>query len=676
MGRIRTSYSRPVSVFNIVAAVFVAAFLIIGIACLMIETEPDGSSGRSHACVSDRIEAVVGTDSNLHVTDARTYEFTGSWELTAEKLDPPAGGSVEVHSVSIVDASGTATELEEVPFETEWRTWGGPGDGHWSWDAEQGVAYAFSDSTDEVKTFVFDYTRVGEVQVYDDIAELYWQFVPSGWDVDTQNVELSITLPVPAGETVEPAGNVYAWLHGRGQGWTEFNDDGTITQTFDVVAAGTFGETRVCFPATWMTDVPTEDRWSFNRLGPVKLQEQMWADDTEREIEKEAADQRRVTTILRLLMLVSAAIIAAAIAAWVRHGKEHKPTFTGEYWRDVPDPDLHPAAVARIWRFGESDTTDYSATILHLANLGVISLEPTSEFVDRKVLPDKHVDTLLIRATPRPDITLHGPDATVYYALFDTFAGRKDELTLRQLKRFAKKRPEKFCDCLVDFENDVEAIERSEGFLETKGPTYGALMRVSSIVLLGGSVFGGLVIFNLAPVLILLPAVLVLFILSNFMSRRSQRAVDVYAKCKALKRWFKHFTSLDEAIPTDAKLWGELLVYAHIFGVAEHVAKELSLRMPQVLADPELASVMAWSGTDGFSSGASGAATFSRAAAGAMLSATVANTIESVRDVMSSSGGGGGGGGGGWSSGGGGGGGSSSFGGGGGSGGGGGGFSR
>ena len=34
------------------------------------------------------------------------------------------------------------------------------------------------------------------------------------------------------------------------------------------------------------------------------------------------------------------------------------------------------------------------------------------------------------------------------------------------------------------FEDDVEAIERSEGFLETKGPTYGALMRTSSFVLL------------------------------------------------------------------------------------------------------------------------------------------------------------------------------------------------
>ena len=50
---------------------------------------------------------------------------------------------------------------------------------------------------------------------------------------------------------------------------------------------------------------------------------------------------------------------------------------------------------------------------------------------------------------------------------------------------------------------------------------------------------------------------------------------NIVAKAKGLKRWLEDFTLLDERPPTDVKVWGEFMVYATVFGIADKVQKEL-----------------------------------------------------------------------------------------------------
>ena len=45
-----------------------------------------------------------------------------------------------------------------------------------------------------------------------------------------------------------------------------------------------------------------------------------------------------------------------------------------------------------------------------------------------------------------------------------------------------------------------------------------------------------------------------MFAFSFFMPRRSRDAVEIHARCEALKKWFEDFTALDKAVPTDAKV--------------------------------------------------------------------------------------------------------------------------
>ena len=116
------------------------------------------SSDKTQTCVQDDITASVQNDGSLHVVDARTYEFTGQWSLTAAVLDPPENGDVTVSGVSVTDSNGTVTKLSEVPFQTSWRTSGGPASGSYSIDTEQNTVYAFSSTKNATKTFTFDCT--------------------------------------------------------------------------------------------------------------------------------------------------------------------------------------------------------------------------------------------------------------------------------------------------------------------------------------------------------------------------------------------------------------------------------------------------------------------------------------------------------------------------------------
>ena len=66
---------------------------------------------------------------------------------------------------------------------------------------------------------------------------------------------------------------------------------------------------------------------------------------------------------------------AWALWSYFRYGKEHAPSFTDEYWRDVPDPRVHPAVIGRLWRWDRESQDDFTATLMHLSHSGAIRID-------------------------------------------------------------------------------------------------------------------------------------------------------------------------------------------------------------------------------------------------------------------------------------------------------------
>lgn len=645
MGRKKHKMTRG-RILTAIVVVAVLAFIAVGIFSDELPGSSSGSSTKSHECISDTVGASVAEDGSLHVVDAREYQFTGTYSLTAAILDPPESGAAIVNGVSVIDADGTRASLTEVPFDTLWRTTGGPGNGYYSYDSEKKTLYAFSKTSNATKTFVFDYTYTNAVDRYDDFSVLYWQFIPKGWDVDTNNVNATLTLPVPSGQAVSGGGNVIAYGHGDLSGDVAFNADGTISYTIPRVKSGTFAEMRVAFPPSWTPSVSSAKTHASSQWDSIMQEEAGW---------QREAQMKRIASALLLVvpLLLSVAMVVASIVMFRRHGKEHKPEFQGEYWRDVPAKGVHPAVVGRIWRWNEEDPNDLIVTMMHLGNQHVVSIDAEQSVRQRKILGDKVETTYRLTYHEDKAADLERIDYKALDAMFKHFSG--GTFTLSELQEYAKEHAEEFMDGVKRWESAVDDEVGKRGYFELEGERYKSVMQFASVGIAVLAAVLSVVLENFAPLLGLLPGCAVMFAFSFFMPRRSRYAVEIHARCEALKKWFEDFTALDKAVPTDAKVWGELMVYAYLFGVSDRVAEQLSQINPDIWDDAAFASTVYWYHAPyGYAAGAAGVSTgdffhdaFDNTFASAQAAIDAATAKDLASDVFSGGGGGGGFGGGG-----------------------------
>ena len=603
-------------------------------------------ASKSHTCTSDTIEATVGEDGSLHVVDARTYEFEGRYTLTAAVLDPPPGGGVIVNGVSIVDANGVSSPLVEVPFQGSWRTAGGPPSGYFAVDTIENTVYAFSTTEDERKTFVFDFTYTNAVTRYDDVSVLYWQFVAPNWDVDTEDVHAFMHLPVPTGQSVAGGENVYAFGHGNINGSVSFGENNVIEFSVPRVKEGSFAEMRVAFPASWTPAVSLGQTRAYDGLPQVLEEEQEW--------EHQAQVQRIIDVLMLVIPLcISLACLIVAIVLFLRFGREHKPRFTDEYWRDVPDKGTNPAVIGRLIRWNKPDANDLTVVLMHLSNLGIVNITREVNVEERKILGDKEHVTYRLGINPekRARVDCDAIDVKALDLVFDKIGVQYGSVTLEDIETYAKDHAQNYVNSMELWQGTISAEVDRRGFFERAGERCKRAFQIAAITLIILGAFVSITIENFMPLIGLFPGVVILLVFAHFMPRRSMEAVEIQARCDALKRWFKDFTALDEAVPTDAKVWGELLVYAYLFGVADQVVNNLNRVASEIWESDVFVGSMLWYYNPYMDMhlGAASAAFFGNA---------FENTMHSAQNVIAAAKGGGGsglGGGGGFSMGGGGG---------------------
>ena len=574
-------------------AVFLATVLIAltAIAC-SLTAFPAQAHAKSYTMPEVNITAEVQSDGALHVVEQRTFDFDGSFTAVWWVHDGlPDGASIQVNGVSIADLGqgGDAQDvtLEPVPetaFDLEWRTAGGPGTTAYSFDSGEDTTYVFFNATDTQLLVQYDFTVINGVQVYDDCAELYWKFVGDEWAVDSKNVTCTISLPVPADTTPVVGSDVYAWGHGPLSGSLEFNDDASVvTYQAQNVASGQYAEARILFPVPWLTNASEEmlaQHAGTQRLDAVLRLEQKWADSAN-------AERRNALLLLGGLTLLTVALIVWAFVMYLRYGKEHKPTFTGDYWRDVPNKSMHPAVISRLCSWNRENADDFTATIMHLAHEGFIGINKGTYARQDRFGGQKIVEDYYISRGSRSMGEAHPIDKKAIEFLFDEVGQHQDSFWLSSIQLYGKKHPSRFGSKMSNWQGQVESAVMKADYFEVKGDK---LQGTMASMALGYFVVMAIISYymgNFWPLLFGVIGGLALYAISNFMPRRSQLGVDDYAKSMALKRWLKDFTALNERPPMDVKVWGEFMVYAYIFGVADEVMKQLRATMPQMFAQDD-----------------------------------------------------------------------------------------
>ncbi len=598
-----------------------AALIVVALALAAAAVFPSVALAKEYSCPQVAISATVDEAAALHVREQRVFDFDGSVAIAGVSMSPDTGGAPQWQA------------MQEVPFQSQWRDSGGPQTvPAWSYDETFNTVYAFFDISDEKVAFQLEYVVNNGVRVYNDVAELYWQLVGSGWAVDSSNVEASIALPVPAGAEVVAGDTVRAWGHGPLDAEVAIQPDGVVDFDVPRVSAGEYAEARIAFPAEWVSQVDPSVTYGYDYLDSILAEEQQWADE---------ANARR--TLARWLLfgvgglcLVS---IAVAVVLYFRFGREYKPQFSDEYWRDVPEPGMQPAVVSRLMHWGSTDTKDLIATIMSLSQKGVLRIDAVQHPDERGRMIDDYQITLLPAAR---EVTDPVEKATLDF-LFKEVPGRSDVRWMDEITHFGESSPRSYIAAVNKWQKALTAEVKREGFFEHRGNVL--MGAVSTYAVLLG--FVGMLITiateNFWPVVFTFATAFVLVPLSMTMRRRSRRANEIMARCNALKKWLQDFSRIDERPPTDVKVWGQLMVYAYLMGVAKQAIQELRRVMPQVFDESAYdgsAGIPWWywySRPVGMHSGVSLADALDRSVANTLQSAIAATSPSS-----SGSGGGGG----------------------------------
>ena len=543
-----------------------ALFLILAAACAGLAAGPAAAKDFSITTVD--IDATVRPNGDLSVHETRVLDFSGDFSFVYWDLSTAGSKGIDVRAASGPGVDGAGS----TPYK--------PTDDPWS--RPPGTYFVSGDSTVRVQLFFrvgdtsaqfgVDYVARGAAKRWDDIAELYWQFVGDQATVPADHVR--VTVHLPAGVT---RGQVRAWAHGPLWGSVTIAPDARVVMTVDPLPAGTFVEGRILFPAAALAKAePTTGL----REAAVLAEEKTWADRANRD-----RFWARVKVIFWGAVGIGFPLVALVLVVvlYIKYGREPKTQFQAQYWRDIPQPPLPPALVGFIWRMGSVSRDDATATLLDLVNRKVIDIERVTVHKERLLGKD---DTITYKLTLH-DESLEGLlpyERHLVTFLFHEIA-ESPTLVLSELKDLATTHRVEFAKGYRAWTTMVTKEGEGRKYLDANADRMaftGAALGFVGIVAAGAAaVFSGWLWFFVG-----IPVCVALIFVARAIKRRSQEAAELHAQYAALERYLKDFGRLQEKPPDAVVLWEQFLVYAVVFGIADEVVKAMTVKVPDVIDDP------------------------------------------------------------------------------------------
>lgn len=560
-----------------------------------------------YGCPEVVLEAEAQQDASLRVKEKRAFEFNGSFECVwwAFGKMPSSEMRLEVNGVYVEgedwlgdqlaarDAEGDLVPLKEVPFDVEWRSFGGPDaeESVYSIDREENALYVFfASSVDESAEVTIDYTLTNFVQVYDDVAELSWRCVGGAWDTDSENVSLSLSLPAP-GEGASIAGeDVHFWLHSYRSPLSVSEDIKSYSAEIPLVLSGSSLDMRAVFPSTWLADVPS---------GSPVLHEGKRLDavlDEEALLEEQAQEEQRSANIrMAGMCVIPVAGMLLSVVCRRRYGKGNALSSNELRWREAPLKGLHPAAMLSV-----SDRATlsraFAATLMRLSGRGVVELEEVPSGPDAYKL--RRVSDWR-RLVGGGDI-----DRIAVELLFDKAGNGGDSVTSVALKQYAKKNARDYGRMLDSWKRAVERECRSFGLISQKGKAI-RLARIGFLVCSIFFVMLGAMFLFLPPggmtregitfvVLGIAASVFIVFVWKN-PDALTSLGVEVRERAEALCIWIEGLGEEERDSLADAD-WREISEFACAMGVSGKMASVLGSRFPEVFEEGALRPTSSWFG--------------------------------------------------------------------------------
>ena len=578
---------------SVPTAVLIAlAAFVVSLACPRAALADTYSLPRVHT------QAQVMENGDLFVTEARTFSFEDDvngvyWEIPFARNEQGQASSITVLDVQELDdavVDGSEAEARRATQPMREVAWAESGDAHVYTveDTGEGLklkVFVPREDGDEVTLWV-SYMIEGAVMAWPDTAELYWQFIGSGWEEDAEDVRLDVTFAdaaqgTPAITGTADAANLRAWGHGPLDGEVSLDvadpTDPHVTLTAPTVRAGQFAEVRAVFPADWVPGLAPSGE---SRLDGVIAEETAWANEANARRER----ARRTAVIGTAIFVVGPALMLVLVI-YLRKTKyaNYKSTFDETYFRDIPSKD-HPAVLSALMHGGSVQDCAFIATLMKLTDDRVIKVSHRTRTEDGFLgMGKKKVEEYSIQLIARELTT----DPIDQAALDLYFGPDAKNGTARYLSTFQSL--DDVGEQLQAFKDQVVAgleLRRLTNLVPIEFKV--GVIFVCIMLGCGGLIFtmktdGVSFPFIAAGVAMAIAAA----VFAGTAKQYTPGAVELLCRCQALERWLVDFTNLDEAVPDDLILWNKMLVLAAAFGVSDEVLRQLADAVPVDLRESE-----------------------------------------------------------------------------------------
>lgn len=467
-----------------------------------------------------------------------------------------------------------------------------------NYEVAWGTGYENSSGT---ATYKISYHVNDAVALYNDCAEMYWQFVGSDFEIPAKKITGTIKLP----QKVSNIEELRVWGH-----TPDLN--GTITkQSNDTVEfeinnnkANKMVEVRIAMPKD--TIIYSGRTYNANKLNTILQEENEWANDAN----ATRIGKIIISTILCLVIFGILIYFAVKNIRVLLTVKKVVPTIHYDYFRDLPRADASPAEALYILEenyegFNQYDIGKvFSSTILNLSLKKYVKIEEA---------PDKSKDNtkITILENNTNQVQLNSDEIIIYNFLvtackFKTkpiFGGNqeitnKNEITMKELKKYINNNSTSVIRLKRDLDKVIKTKLTSKNILDIvgikrrhanmAGCSIGAFIPFVLVILLNNMdiVTNTVNSIGIPWYLLVIAGILLIadFVLINMANKRisvyTQDGVDERDKWKAFKKYMEDFSLLKEKDVPDLTLWEKYLVYATAFGISEKVIKGLKIVYP------------------------------------------------------------------------------------------------
>lgn len=568
-----------------------------------------------------KFDVTVNKDGSMDVVETWNIDISHVNTLykTFEK-DKDKFASIENVRVKDITANKEFSQIDEEMYHVTEDCYYGLTNSKGDFEIAWGVGL---DNSSATRTYEISYTVKDAIGKYNDMAELYWQFVGEDFEVDANKITGTITLP----ESAEKEEDIKVWGHTE-----DLNGEIYVTGKNEVkfqledFDAGKYVEVRVLFPTDMISS--SGRTYDEDRYDTVLQEERKWANQANlRRKVLEMQDEIVATFIIFLIIALCIIFIEKA----AKYGKKlsELTKFTPEqeldYFRELPEKDATPGEAVYILHEPYNNFSRYfgkifSATLLDLKLKGYIDLrvEKTDKKKDKiyirkvklqdfsknkdaeKILESKNVSEDLEvvkdieadnnkaknRKNKKNEINKTSaenqlkPDEKRILEYIYKVKSKETEIEIKELEEYIKKHPAGVDVLIRGCEKDIERQLSKSKMLDKKQKE--ELLNYSGIAGVY-YVFAIITLFWAIPLsIVLLINGLICSSIKKKANVLTQKGVNSKEKWKGLKKYMEDFSLLNEKEVPAIEVWEHYLVYATAFGIADKVLKQLKTIYPNI----------------------------------------------------------------------------------------------